>query len=99
MDIRENIIIILCSKVSNKCALKADFHEVNKSLKLNISTFLRSENFAANSPRGPEMKIENFINCPGLGNLGVGMSVIVFKASHCCIYVYLALCSVFYIDS
>ena len=27
------------------------------------------------SPRGPEMKIENFINCPGLGNLGVGMSV------------------------
>ena len=35
--------------------------------------------FAANSLRGPEMKIENFINCPGLGNLGVGMSATLIK--------------------
>ena len=89
----ENIMIIL----SNKCALKADFHEANNSLKLNIlrrkveiilpsceakylyiSIFLTNQNarnrFAANSSRGPEMNIEKFINCPGLGNLVVGMS-------------------------
>ena len=93
----ENIMIIL----SNKCALKADFHEANNSLKLNIlrrkveiilpsceakyfaskSIFLTNQNarnrFAANSSRGPEMNIEKFINCPGLGNLVVGMSGLV----------------------
>ena len=44
MDIRENVIIILCSKVPIKCTLGS-----------------------------PEMKIANFMKCPGLGNLGVGM--------------------------
>ena len=44
MDIRENIIIILCSKVPNKCTLGS-----------------------------PENEDSNFIKCPGLGNIGVGM--------------------------
>ena len=38
MDIRENIIIMLRSKVSNKCTLKADFHEANKGPSINYVT-------------------------------------------------------------